>query len=479
MSKVTRLFDDICSIHPKRIAFIFYHDGHLQTRTFEDLQNDVAIATETLTRYGVRSGDRLLAFANSSYQLCVYMLATFKIGASILYVDIWAQQERIQRAFEHFQPGFILVSNRTKLVRHLFPQIRKIDHIINVDEHEDDPNIFQIYPEPKDETIALMTMTTGSTGKPKIAIRTHESLYQQLKLVNQNFKSHNDNEIVLTTSYIYIFANIVKGFTTVLPNLNLASNNRRKLNAQLARFRKYPITTIMTSPDFCLKTKDMYPFLQTIYIGGAILNLNEAEIIRNNFANCKIQYIYGATECNLIASTDLNDYIKHLCLEGNTILGKPVKGVQIKTNHNSEIYVSSPALLESYLDKYKDNKVRDKEGTLWHHTGDTGAVIDGKLYYYGRTRATVHLNNKRYFSNQIEQKMIRRFRNIDKCAVLEKDKELYVFYESKRPPSNLQFKYFFREIKAPKCHVKRLRKIPCDAKHHTKINYYALLERIK
>ena len=65
MSKVTRLFDDICSIHPKRIAFIFYHDGHLQTRTFEDLQNDVAIATETLTRYGVRSGDRILAFANS------------------------------------------------------------------------------------------------------------------------------------------------------------------------------------------------------------------------------------------------------------------------------------------------------------------------------------------------------------------------------------------------------------------------------
>lgn len=479
MSKVTRLFDEICAKYPKRTAFIFFHDGKIQQRTFHDLENDVLIATETLTRYGVRPGDRILAFAKSSYQLCVYMLATFKLGASILYVDIWAQQEGLKRAFDNFQPTFILISNSTKLVRLLFPEINKINQIINVDNHVDDPNILQIYPEPKDDTIALMTMTTGSTGKPKIAIRTHESLYQQLRLVKQNQKDRGQPEIVLTTSYIYIFANIVKGYTTVLPTLNLASNNKKRLNAQLAHFRKFPITMIYTTPDFCLKTKDMYPYLHTLYIGGAILNLNEAEIIRNTFPRCNICYIYGATECNLIAATNLNDYIKHLCLDEDTILGKPVKGVKVKTNHNSEIYVSSPALLENYLDKFKDNKVRDDDGTLWHHTGDTGAIIDGKLYYYGRTKAVVHLDNKRYFSNQIEQKTIRRFRNIDKCAVLELDKTLYVFYESKRPPSPLQFKYYMRELKVPKYHIKRVRKIPCDVKHHTKINYNILLEKIK
>ena len=111
MSKVTRLFDEICAKYPKRTAFIFFHDGKIQQRTFHDLENDVLIATETLTRYGVRPGDRILAFAKSSYQLCVYMLATFKLGASILYVDIWAQQEGLKRAFDNFQPTFILISN--------------------------------------------------------------------------------------------------------------------------------------------------------------------------------------------------------------------------------------------------------------------------------------------------------------------------------------------------------------------------------
>ena len=150
MSKVTRLFDEICAKYPKRTAFIFFHDGKIQQHTFHDLENDVLIATETLTRYGVRPGDRILAFAKSSYQLCVYMLATFKLGASILYVDIWAQQEGLKRAFDNFQPTFILISNSTKLVRLLFPEINKINQIINVDNHVDDPNILQIYPEPKD-----------------------------------------------------------------------------------------------------------------------------------------------------------------------------------------------------------------------------------------------------------------------------------------------------------------------------------------
>ena len=479
MSKVTRLFDEVCKKYPKRTAFVFYQDGKIQKRSFHELEKDVQDATKTLSNYGVRPGDRILAFAKSSYQLCVYMLATFRVGASILYVDIWARQDRLRRAFDNFQPGFILVSNRTKLVRHLFPEINKINQIINVDERNDDLTITQAYDEPEDSTIALMTMTTGSTGMPKIAIRTHDSLYHQLRLVTQNLKDSSDSEVVLTTSYIYIFANIIQGYTTVLPTINLASNNCKKLNRQLSRFADIPITMIYTTPDFCLKTKDIYPSLHTLFIGGAILNINEAEAIRNNYPNCGICYIYGATECNLIAATNLDDYIKNLSLNGETILGRPVRGVNVKTNHNSEIYVSSPALLENYLDKFKDNKVRDEQGILWHHTGDTGAVINGKLHYFGRTKAVIHLDGKRYFSNQIEQQVILHFRNINKCAILEKDGVIYMFYESKHPPSSAQLADFMQEIKATNYLIKRLHKIPCDVKHHTKINYNSLLKRLK
>ena len=234
MSKIVNVFNKICNQEKNKISFVYYEKGKLQTKTFTDLKNDTDNIANYLLNLGVKRNDKILTFANSSYHLCVFMLASLKIGVSIMYVDILAKQDRLKNAFDDYKPDYVLVSNKTKIIKVFFKEINKIKKVINIDNviYNKNSKIKKIE-EINDNDIALLTMTTGSTGKPKIAIRTHQNLYEQLKLVNDNIDSKSSDEIVLTTSYIYVFANIMNGYTTVLPQINLALSNKSLLNKKL------------------------------------------------------------------------------------------------------------------------------------------------------------------------------------------------------------------------------------------------------
>ena len=236
---------------------------------------------------------------------------------------------------------------------------------------------------------------------------------------------------------------------------------------------------IITSPDFCLKTNNIYNNLKKIYFGGAILNINEAKIIQEKYSNVNIEYIYGATECNLISKINLKKYINYLRVENKCVLGQVVKGVEIKIGPNNEILVSSKALLENYLIKDTTNKTIDENKKIWHNTGDTGYYENGILYYYGRSKYFISIDKSKIFSNQLEQNITNNFNNINKCAVLQKNNNIYLFIETRKIIDYNNLLAFLKDnYKINKIKIIKISKIPCDIKHHTKINYKKLIERI-
>ncbi|MDE5769768.1 MAG: acyl--CoA ligase [Oscillospiraceae bacterium] len=478
MSRIIEAFHTACAQEKNKPSFYYLEKGKRRTKTFHELWEDTDAMVQYLYGSGVRKGDRILAFAAPCYQLCVFMLASLTLGASIMYVDIWAKQDRLKNAFTDYRPDYVLVSDQTVLIKVFFREIRRIKNVINIDS----VRVKDYEPAPVEEisedAVALLTMTTGSTGTPKIAIRTHRNLFEQLKLINENMEFQTKDEIVLTTSYIYVFANIMKGYTTVLPQINLALQSRSQLSRKLAKFIDIPVSMIITSPDFCLKTNNLYPELKRVFFGGAILNIREAKTIQSKFGNAEIVYIYGATECNLIASTHLTEYINLLKKEQRCALGKAVQGVQVKIGKNNEILVSSRALLENYLIQDKSNKTME-DHTVWHNTGDTGVYENGILYYLGRSKYRLNVESGSIYSNQIEQNVILQFKAIQKCAVLQKDDMVYLFVEISETLDFSEIAVFLRErYHIRNIQIRRLKRIPCDVKHHTKINYQKLMERI-
>jgi len=221
-----------------------------------------------------------------------------------------------------------------------------------------------------------------------------------------------------------------------------------------------------------METEILFQEVEEVYIGGAVLNLYEAELIRNKFQNAKITYIYGATECNLICKTDLDEYINNL-KKGQTVLGEAVSGVCIKTDENNEILVHSDVVLTAYLNPENKRGVVDENGLYWHKTGDLGRIVDGKLLYLGRKDVFVRGKKGNIFSNNLEQEAIRRFSGIRKAAAFYHEGKNFLFVEGSCEEEGLRSLIKEWDIGEDTV-ITFLSKIPCDAKHHSKINYNQL-----
>lgn len=488
MSRVVDKFQEVCASYKEKKAFIFEKKGKLIEKTFGDLRAEVESVAATLYKKGIHKGDKLLAFAAPSYDLCVFMLASMSIGASIMYVDAWAKQDRLKNAFDQYHPDSILVSKMTAQIRFFLREIYKIKNVVYVDKRQNDlPNTSRrdIDTNISEDTVALLTLTTGSTGNPKAAIRTHGHLYEQLMLVCNNMDVKSKDEYVLTTSYMYVFSNLLNGFTTVLPQLRLGKSSPSKLDRQLLIYSSIPISAIVTTPDFCLSVSNRFPKLRRLYLGGAILTISEATQIYNKFKAADIIYIYGATECNLISVTRLEDFITHLRNNAVSVLGEPANGVQVRTNENFEIMVSGKAMLDQYLVKGQlTNKEVDENQVVWHKTGDAGEIRDGKLFYYGRCDKKLSFNEGLY-SSQLEQQICVHFSAIEKCAVCvdkQDSKKFWIFVVCSNIrcfDSHELYSYLQGQLPTAEIVIKRLNKMPCDVKHHTKINYKALQKIMK
>ena len=466
MSKIIDKFEEVCNENSRTVAFYYIDKNAVASKTFAELYNEVKKTEAYLSNIGVKEGDKLLAFASPSYNLIVYMLATFRLGASIMYVDIFAKQDSFKNFFNEYQPSFVLVSGRTMIFRPFFRYARRAKTTINVDQKLPDATIDSTVI--KNDVPALITATTGSSGKPKLFVRTHKDLYEQLELISNNLKRAAKDEVVLTTSYIYAFSNLLNGFTTVLPGINL-SYKRAVAGSikKLELFNKLKITTIMTSPDFCLRLPNLYPELKYLYLGGAILNYSETKKILDKYAEVRVWYIYGSTECALISGVYLKDYLKQLESAGKCLLGEPCEGVNVRIN-DGHIMVNSKALLRNEIDGHIDERYYD--------TNDIGELVDGKIYYIGKNGTEILINDQKIFANEIEQRIILDQKTLRKCAVVQKDERIVVFVEGECDMEGV--KDLLLDDYNSKCEVVPMKLIPRDIKHHTKIDYAKLNSRL-
>ncbi len=448
MSVITEQFEKVCLSRKDKKAVITVKNGKAVCRTFGQLYEDVKSFSGHLERIGVSGGQKILLFAKISYRLAVFMIAAMRMGITVMFVDITGLQDDPERVIGRFRPDHILVSKKTRLLRFLLKGTRNIKSLIDIDSIPFGGEDASLSADADENSVALLTMTTGSTGVPKIIPRTHSELLSQLELIRANMRDA-ENDVILTTSFMYVFANLISGYTTALSGITLAKDSK-KLNGYFSSFKDSGITMIITSPDFAMKVNNSFPQLKTMYIGGAVLNRYETELI--------------------LGRTYLSDYARGL-MNDESCLGEIVSGVSVSIR-DDEIFVSSKALLENDISGFSANCLREG-GTVMYATGDAGQLRDRKLYYYGRKKYSFEKNGKRIYYSQIEQYVSARIPQMHKCAFIIKDNKNILFVEGENV-SPERAALLVREGFGIDVTVRRLERIPRDVKHHTKIDYKKL-----
>ena len=182
-----------------------------------------------------------------SLELYISLFAIWSIGAIPCFMDAGFIQNGMKKN-EFDDISAIIGNTKYILYSNINSNLRKLKTKINVNSIEKLTKSKELIAYgTENEFPGILTYTSGTTGKPKIASRTHEFLNIQGEILFQNIDYENE-DIELSTMPIFTLSNINAGITTVIADgnfSNLAKSNPAKIVTQIL---KYNVNRIMAAP---------------------------------------------------------------------------------------------------------------------------------------------------------------------------------------------------------------------------------------
>lgn len=497
--------------YPEKAALI---EGNKQI-SYSELVLDVKKIAKTLKQNNILKGDRVLIFVPMSIELYKIVLAVFYVGAIAVFVDSWADKVRIENATKTAAcKGFIGISRSVLLLKlkeirnipvKLFVGINKL-----ISESEELPEIENV----DYNDTALITFTTGSTGIPKGANRTHGFLYEQHKVLAPHMKQ-SASDIELATLPIFALSNLATGCTTVIASFKNSKSSIPNIKKLAEDIEANKINSIAASPYFldqlatyCVENNLLLKSLKKVFLGGAPVFPLLAKKLIDVFPETYIEVVYGSTEAEPISAISARDMLKlsdkinkkglpagkineniNLSIlqitENNTNISslEEFNSRLLPNGEIGEICVSGKHVLKDYYknpEAQKENKIV-VDGTVWHKTGDAG-YVDSKtnqLFLLGKVKNIIQFADKSYYPYIIEAKLA-EITNMKCGTLIDFDKTIYIVLElinksredcSKAVNSIKKLDIFYHKIVI-------LNEIPKDPRHNTKIDYDKLKQAL-
>jgi acyl-coenzyme A synthetase/AMP-(fatty) acid ligase len=268
---------------PDTPAIIDARRGRSRVFSFAELERASAQAAGLLHAAGLRPGDGVLVLLPMSAELYVVLLAIFRLGMVALILDPSAGRGHIERCCALYPPQALIASSRAHLLRLLSPALRRIPLKVSlgfpipgavswrrIDRTPGFPAVHPCDP----ATPALLTFTSGSTGQPKAAVRSHGFLLAQQRALQQSLELAPGG-VDMTTLPIFVLANLASGITSLIPDVDLRRLDATRPARIVRQIRAHRPTRLVASPallerlvDHCGRRNVMLPSLGKVLTGG-------------------------------------------------------------------------------------------------------------------------------------------------------------------------------------------------------------------
>ena len=507
---------DLRKQYPDNTALFDLKTGNKITFTQIDTKSDEICSY--LTQKGFKKGNKIVVFVPIGIEFYLILTAIFKMGLQAVFIDPYAGIEHINKCCEMISPDGIIGSGKTLLKGFFLMGIRKIGKKINYIKMMEHSEKLSIYEKNKNQkkiqnekidgnTPALISFTSGSTGFPKIIMRTHEFLLGQHNVLEKNLKFEKETA-VYSSFPIFLLSHMATGTTTFIPDLNWRKPVESDFGNIVKQITENNIQNIILPPaifenivKFCKDEKIMLENVQKVYTGGAPVFYSLMKNIKEVFANAKIIALYGASEAEPISVLNFEDIteenIENMKNGDGLLAGKIVNEIELKIeelektpeknkilkNNNiedfsalkGEILVKGENVVNGYLN------VEKKPNEKWHRTGDMGYINKkGQLILLGRVKGRIQLGEKIYYPFTVET-AFSFCKNLKKSVLTSKNNKLYLFAE--RNPEfkgNLSEDSEIKELKE-KFEIFKIieTEIPMDKRHNSKTDYKKLEEIVE
>ncbi len=495
---IVRHFNDQEKKNPYQVAII----EKRQSITYLELKTGVLETANYFLSAGIKRGDRVLVFVPMSISLYRIVLALFHIGATAVFLDEWSTQERLKKACEVADCKGFIGNWKAKALGIFTKQIRRIPIWLSINgssnrrSYTKPVEVDQMSP-------ALITFTTGSTGIPKAADRTHYFLNAQMEVLNGKLDMPA-GMIDMPALPIFVLLNLGNGLVSVLPEANMRKPASIDISKIIKQLEEHGVERIIASPflikaisNFLIDHNINLPSLKEVYTGGAPIFPDDAALFVRAFGDIRMEAVYGSTEAEPISSIKMSSLatseisnglpvgevasstnLKVIAYRDSDINSQDFEKIQLGKGEVGEIVVSGIHVLKAYFknpEAIRRNKIMHNN-SVWHRTGDAGYVDEnGDLCLVGRCEQLIYLNGKMY-SPFLYAYLLQQVNGVSLGTILEKKGQLIVVLETegnldKDALENIFANEDFKLVTLPK--------IPRDPRHNSKIDFGKLELMVK
>ena len=507
---------DLRKQYPDNTALFDLKTGNKITFTQIDTKSDEICSY--LTQKGFKKGNKIVVFVPIGIEFYLILTAIFKIGLQAVFIDPYAGIEHINKCCEMISPDGIIGSGKTLLKGFFLKGIRKIGKKINYIKMMEHSEKLSIYEKNKNQKIiqnekidgstpALISFTSGSTGFPKIIMRTHEFLLGQHNVLEKNLKFEKETA-VYSSFPIFLLSHMATGTTTFIPDLNWRKPVESDFGNIVKQITENNIQNIILPPaifenivKFCKDEKIMLENVQKVYTGGAPVFYSLMKNIKEVFANAKIIALYGASEAEPISVLNFEDIteedIENMKNGEGLLAGKIVNEIELKIEELEKMPKKNKILKDNNVENFSALKgeilvkgenvvngylnVEKKPNEKWHRTGDMGYINKkGQLILLGRVKGRIQIEENIYYPFTVET-AFSFCKNVKKSVLTSKNNKLYLIVE--RNPEfkgNLSEDSEIKELKEKFGIFKIIEiEIPMDKRHNSKTDYKRLEEIVE
>ncbi len=437
-NNVTSLVERHRTLAPERAAFRWAGGDRGTTDltrheaiTYGELGRLVEVVAGGLWRLGLRPGDRVLVFLPMSAPMYVTMFAAQRVGAAAVFLDSWARRDQLGFCAALVEPKLMVAPEAAYAAGRSVSELAAIPvkvvagphsgrYSATLEELELGAEGQAIAPVDADAP-ALITFTTGSSGRPKGANRTHEFLRAQHAAL-RSVIPYLEPDVDLPVFPIFSLNNVAGGVTTVLPAVDLARPALEDGAVLVAQMRDQGVTCCTLSPSLlravaahCLASGERLPGLRRVVTGGAPVSREDVVAVRASAPRAEILVLYGSTEVEPIAHVEAREILARPAGEPGTLVGPIVGGLRCRllsvnkgpvaldergfgpwlapAGQPGEVVVAGAHVCRGYYrdeDAFTRTKIVEGDGTVWHRTGDVGYLDeDANLHLVGRVHNTV------------------------------------------------------------------------------------------
>lgn len=414
---------------PDKPALIF-GDERLN---YAELNRRVNCVANSLLKMGLKKGDRVAVLLHNCPEFIEIYFACAKSGGIFVPINNLLRPKELLQIFDYLKPRFLFFDKDfTEVVLSSDPELRSIEFPVAL--HRESADFRQYHDlvdrgegtEPNvtvsDNDIGSIFLTSGTTGRPKGAMRTHRhDLINMMSSALEVGVKHDDRALFLFPLYHITFADnlrhILMANTIVIkreggfdPEGVLRILSKERITA--CQFVPTMINSMLQVDN--PEKYDLSRFRVLMYAASPM----PVELLKKALKRFKCQFfqLYGQTETGpCTTALRPEDHV----LEGSEAqmarlasAGRPVvdyelrivdqNGNDVAIGEVGEIVVRSEAMTVGYWDLPEETAKAIRNG--WLHTGDFGKFDDERyVYIVDRKHDMIISGGKNIYPREIEE----------------------------------------------------------------------------